>query len=179
MAAAGFAKYPNTCTEAVDGCRSQVSEMLTGLGKLLGALSVTLGNDCVAPEPTLTEMEPATVALTAGSGLTVDWILVCALATLVRSVELAMATRHDRSNMGSNDRNAGNGDASSTRQSVSAFPSLLYGEIREPKDELLWNGVLVPRDLETPLAVRKERERTARYRLLATHAHFTTQHSAQ
>ena len=151
--------------------------MLTGLGKLLGTLSITLVSDCVAPEPTLTEMAPARAAVTVGSALTVERMLGCALATLVRSAELAMATRHDRGNMVGCE-SAGRA-SERARRLVSAFASLFDGEIREPKYEPFWYEVLVPGDLETTDAVRKERERAAGDRLLTANAHFTAQNSTE
>ena len=75
-----------------------MSVMLTGVGNVLGALSLTLESDCTAPEPTLTEIAFAAAAATAGREPTVDSTFACGLATLGKSAELASATRHDRSN---------------------------------------------------------------------------------
>ena len=72
--------------------------MLTADGNVLGELSVTLASDCTAPEPTLTEMVFAAAAATAGREPTVESTFACGLATLEKSAELAIATRHDRSN---------------------------------------------------------------------------------
>ena len=75
-----------------------MSVMLTGVGNVLGVLSVTFASDCTAPDPTLTEIAFAAAAATAGGELTVESTLACGLATLAKSAELAIATRHDRSN---------------------------------------------------------------------------------
>src|SRR3954463_9493927 len=98
IAEVGLVKYPNTCTDPVDGCRSQLNVMLTGDGNVLGALSTTLESDCVAPAPTLMVIAPASAALGAGGALRVDSTMACPPATPVRSAEPASATRHERSN---------------------------------------------------------------------------------
>src|SRR5262245_23499227 len=63
--------------------------------------------------------------------------------------------------------------------SISALASLLHREIPKPKHELLWRRIAVPRDLESSLTVREQRERTARDWLLSVDTDFAAQHSAK
>lgn len=153
--------------------------MLTGDGNALGASSTTVDSVCVAPVPTVTVIAPASAALSTGIVLTVDCTFACALAAPVRSAELESATRHEGSNRMMVDTGTPNeSEAKAGTRSLSALASLLHGEVRESKDELLGRRVFGPRDLESALAMREQRERTAGNRLLAIHTHLAAQHAA-
>ena len=125
----------------------------------------------------LTEIAAATAAAVAGSALTVETTFACDCAKPGTSVELAMATRHDRRNHAARrwERRAA---VRARAASVGALASLLHGEIRESENEPLRRRVVGPGYFEVSTAVREQRERATGNRPLPVGVDFAAEYPA-